>query len=229
MALSYVASTTAVKDSGSGTTITVNVPAVSNGDLMFIAVLNLGSNWTYTSGLTGWTLAQESSGAANAVVRVWQRVASSEPSSYTVTMSSASRALAGIVAYRGYESSNPVNAANNSSSSSAGTTFGGPNVTTSVNDCWLLTAVACRTNSSASSSFTTSDGSDSERMDLTTVTGSSNNAGLALYDSNRNLMSGTYSRTLTDSTTWTHVSAVSLAIQPASLVASGFSGWGMPI
>jgi hypothetical protein len=91
--ISYVSSAVSVQNTTS-TTITVTVPSVSNGNLMIMIVNNGLGSGTWTTP-TGWTIG---TAAANGRALFW-RVASSEPSSYTVTTGSSSTLDAFIIAY----------------------------------------------------------------------------------------------------------------------------------
>jgi hypothetical protein len=75
------------------TTITVNVPSVSNGNLMIMMLCSTTTPVVWTTP-TGWTAG--GSGGPNAVF--W-RIASSEPATYTVTQNNNVRSSAYIVAY----------------------------------------------------------------------------------------------------------------------------------
>ena len=92
MALSIVNTTTAVQNTAS-TTITINVPSgVANGDVLVLMVLsNGGGTWTTPS---GWTVLVASSQNR----AIYYRVASSEPTSYTVTTGSSVTLSACMVA-----------------------------------------------------------------------------------------------------------------------------------
>ena len=230
MALSFVGATSQVKSVGTGNSMTVNVPSVTDGDLLLLALISIGSSWSLTSGLDGWTPVTETvdgSGGANAIIRVYSRVASSEPASYTPVLSSTARCAVTIAAYRGQNVS-PVHVFDSNTANLADTAWTSAEVTTVVEDCWLVTVAGSRS-TSTTGGWTNADGSDSERADV--VGSGSTSATLALYDSNRVLASGTYDRDLTASTAFNQVSSISIALRPATtpISSDGFIGWGMPI
>ena len=91
--ISYVSSVISVQNT-LATTITVTVPAVSNGNLMVMIVNSANTTNTWITPV-GWTIGTT---GANGTALFW-RIASSEPVSYTVTQSLSNRADAFIIAY----------------------------------------------------------------------------------------------------------------------------------
>lgn len=230
MALSFAGATSQVKSTGVGNSIVINVPTVTDGDLMLLSLISIGSSWTLTSGLTGWTPVAEtveSGVGANAIIRMYSRVASSEPASYTPVLSSTARAAVVISAYRG-QNVTPVHAFDTSTANVSDTALTSASVTTTDEDCWLVTVAGSRS-TTTTGGWTTADGLDSERADV--VGSGTSSATLAVYDSNRVLASGTYDRALTAGQTFNQVSSISVAIKPATtpISSDGFMGWGMPV
>jgi hypothetical protein len=91
--ISFVASVASVRNTASSTII-VTVPTVSNGNLMVMICQATNTGNTFTTP-TGWTI-----GTASVQGRVvFWKIASSEPGTYTVTMSSSDTANAFILTY----------------------------------------------------------------------------------------------------------------------------------
>ena len=92
--ISLISSALSVQNTAS-TTITVNVPSVSNGQLMLMYVnsANVSQSWTTPS---GWTLPSSGSSSGRAI---FYRTASSEPASYTVTQTGSTTSSAYILVY----------------------------------------------------------------------------------------------------------------------------------
>lgn len=195
----------------SATTLTGtwNVTPV-NGDLL-VAVVAAIVQTTITPP-SGWTLlATQDSGSA---LRGWlySRTAASEPGSNTWTIGSSSKCFLQCAAYSGANPGSLV------SLSSTGTTT--PAVTVP-DQGWLVSAAAGRhATTGVASTWTVNDAQALELLDFGSSGGSQDIAG-AVYDSNRALSSGSYSRVLTSSQTETTSIAFAVAFGPTSTGGGG--------
>ncbi len=92
--MAFEAATTAKENDGTGGTLVINVPAHTDGDLLILIWNDRNGNWTVP--ITGWT---EFANLPNVVTRfkVFYRIASSEPASYTVTSSAGTSGQACIM------------------------------------------------------------------------------------------------------------------------------------
>lgn len=88
MSLAFIASTTKNGNNAKATSFSINVPSgVSNGDLLILIVGHQGhQSVTTPSGWTHYDSASQGTGSSNAVADIYYRVASSEPSSYTISL-----------------------------------------------------------------------------------------------------------------------------------------------
>lgn len=133
--ISFVNSSTAVTSThGSGSTpITINVPSgIADGDVMLLALANSAGYATNTTP-TGWISIGQCIGAYNygtssdlsdLVSQLWYRIASSEPTSYTVTANASALLSAVIVAYSGVRNPYPIDLTGVTASTSAASTTG---------------------------------------------------------------------------------------------------------
>lgn len=195
-----------------------------DGDLL-VAVVAAIVQTTITPP-SGWTLRGTQDAGSSLRGWVYTRAAAAEPTSYTWTIASASKCFACILAYAEGDESSVVLA--------SGTGLVTPTVAVPANG-WLVSAAAGRhSNTGAVSTWTCSDGSDSERMDFGSNVTSSNDVAGAVYDSNRALSAGNANRTLTSTNTETTSIAFSLAFGPTAggggppLSSTGV-GWGVRV
>ena len=129
---------------GSGTSRVVNVPAgTTDGDqLLLIASCDLGASQNVTFSVSSaWDellpLTRSSVSAAGANLQVWTKVADSEPSSYTVTLSTSRGAIAAIVRVSGQDLEDAFDAISIVPFSD-GTEAKIPSITTETNDCLVI-------------------------------------------------------------------------------------------
>ncbi|MGH7745142.1 MAG: hypothetical protein ACREQ5_10130, partial [Candidatus Dormibacteria bacterium] len=131
--ISFRAAATAATAAHGTATITVNKPTgVVDGDLMLLAVAN-SSGFTANTAPAGWTSISQhlgeynyglSSAVSDLVGQVWYKIASSEPSSYTVTCTTAAVISAAIVAYSGVRNPYPADLHVATASTAAASTTG---------------------------------------------------------------------------------------------------------
>jgi hypothetical protein len=108
------------------TNLTLNTPSsVSSGDLLLANVVINGGSPANVTHPTGWTQSLRTDNDTNVSMISYYKIAGgSEPSSYTWTIDTATRAEGGITQYSGVDTSNPIDA-------SAGNTGHGKVATTS--------------------------------------------------------------------------------------------------
>src|SRR5687767_10163873 len=172
-----------------------NSPSVSDGQFMLMAVYASLTGGSVT--VSGWTSLGSTSNT-NGRMSILYRFASSEPASYTANFGASVRAIVSVHAYSGVPTDLPI-------VDWAITAISGTNALTTAarggkrQGSWILSMAGCRTSPDPGPSFTTNDGSDSERSDVTTTGGTSDNRpGMAFYDSNRIIgVAGTSTRTFT--------------------------------
>lgn len=135
----------------SNDTKTITKPTgTAEGDLL-VAFVGLGRDPELTSVTlpSGWSLLidQEdgSSSSPESKLVVGYKVAgASEPSDYTITLSSSMRWVAGIGRISGVDTGSPINVSDSVGVEDFNTTHTAPSVTTTVADCLLLCAIATR-------------------------------------------------------------------------------------
>src|SRR5574337_297341 len=192
MAISFVAE--AHGSANYATSISVAKPTgVVNGDVM-IAIVG-GSPSTPT----GWTLvgSADSGGNSLRIVRVFYKVAASEGSSYTFTIST-SLACASIVAYRGVDTTTPIDTGP-SILADSGTNFTTGSLTAGANQWAMAFATGYQFGSSTARTFTESPGTERADFAVINSAGSGENTDLTVSDSAGNVTPGTYSVTQTRS------------------------------
>jgi hypothetical protein len=136
MAIARVGSPTTAAMTAGATTITVSVPAgVVNGNLLLLCVWGDDATGVITDP-AGWTL-DSSAAPASGRGKVYRRIASSEPASYAVTVTS-NKYVAVMAAYSGVNTTTPFSASSMKNEAVAGTSHTTNSVTPgSVND-WLV-------------------------------------------------------------------------------------------
>lgn len=109
----------ATRNTVNGTSLTATVPAgVRDGDCLVLIVAQVGS-WVGPGSLTapasGWTRldggyheAGEEAGGNATAFRIYYRIASSEPGSYTVTWTHSGKTVVDMIAVRGADTSDPI-------------------------------------------------------------------------------------------------------------------------
>jgi hypothetical protein len=211
--VSFVNSTEA--STTNSATLAVDKPTgVIAGDLLLTYV----NSWTGAADPTppsGWTKIRTVNGGSGVLgLSAWYKIAGgSEPANYTWSVGSSAVWQVACSAYRGVNGDNPIHAHNGGTSTAAAQGTG--NITTT-GTTWISSASGVMESNSTVATCTTSDGSDAERNDFASSTASFMRA-LAVYDSNRDISAGTYSRTLTTSTgtNGSHC-AIIVAINPPS-------------
>ncbi len=175
----------------------------------------------------GWTqrLIQDSGSA----LRMWlyTKPASSEGPSTQWGLSSATKAFVFCGAYSGADYASIVFNSN--------TTLVTPSLTVPSN-AWLITSGTGRHSALGTpSTWTTSDGLDAELLDFGSSAASGQDIAGCVYDSNRALASGNYTRTLTSSKTETTTASLAVAFGQASgptlppLPSGSGTRWGIHI
>lgn len=193
MAISFVAE--AHGTANYTTSISVNKPTGTvDGDVM---IAFCGGSPSTPS---GWTLLGSADSGTNSLrtVKVFRKVASSEGSSYTFSISS-SIACASIVSYRGVSNTNPVDTAHfDVSPIGATTNFNTTSVTAATTQWGVSFAMGYEFGSSSTRTWT--EGSGSERADFSVSnSGSPDNTNCVVADSNATLSAGSFTRTQTRS------------------------------
>lgn len=142
MAWSFVNKTDS-SPSGTGTTITISVPAsVANNDIL-VAVVAINSDTATLSAPGGWTAGPDVPVTGRSLrIALWWRVASSEPASYDWTVSAAQRRVGAMLAYRGLLTTGQPDASDSSIQDANVTTIDADAVTTSVVNDLIIVAYA---------------------------------------------------------------------------------------
>ena len=196
---------------GSEVSHTVTMPSpISDGDLMLTLGGTDGGGETH--GYTSWTQIDSEVGSVH-TSSMWERTASSEPASYTFTVSSSEKLQAIIAIINGQDAASPINA----SASGIGTSDSpiSPTVTTTVDDCLIIRGFACDDDLIATDDTGNPAGTTVILVRDTSGDGGDVSAGMA-YESQ--LTAGatgtaTWTSALSASSPW---SACTIAIAPAS-------------
>jgi hypothetical protein len=120
------ASSTGISDHVTYTNLTLNTPtSVSSGDLMLASIVATGGSALGITPPSGWTQIQRTDNDVNVtLVTYWKIAGASEPSNYSWTINTQTRAVGGITRYSGVDTTNPidVSSGNTGFSSSATST-----------------------------------------------------------------------------------------------------------
>lgn len=146
-------------------TLAVNVPAVSNGDFLIGAAYVSNSAAATLATPAGWQLVVSQASGTNGhpALRVFWRIAASEPASYNFTCATGSgRMGCMIVGYSGVNAASPIDVFSATNDPALGTNVLGTGVTTTQANDFLL-AFYCSTNGSGNA-FTAPSGM-TERLD----------------------------------------------------------------
>jgi hypothetical protein len=204
--------------------VTINRPTGTADGHRLYALISWLANTTTISGVpSGWspvTLSGNPNNNGQLMTSLYSKVASSEPASWTWTLSVSGRCWGWVGAYSGVHASTPL--ADYDAGPGSGTSLLTPAVDVPPGG-WLVTVAAGRWLAGASpvaTTWTTNDGSDAERKDISMAVASVNNGTGAVYDSNRPLL-GTRQRTLTASQAMGQIVGWSLALNPATLAPTG--------
>jgi Concanavalin A-like lectin/glucanases superfamily len=167
-AISSGAFTTASSVQVTTTTLTINKPTTSTGDLMLATIaIHGGSSANISAVPTGWTqIARTDNDAALRLVSYWKIDSASEPSSYQWVIDGQTTAKGGITAYSGVDSSNPIDvpAQGNTGLSSSATTSA--ITTTSASDTVVAVFAVDEGKSSNSGSYFSPASGMSEKFDV---------------------------------------------------------------
>ena len=192
----------------------------SNGDLLLAVIAGIVQ--VSITPPAGWTLLGTQDSGTTLRSWMYSRTAASEPASNTWTLASTTKCWAWCGAYAGVDVSTLVH----------GRTTGltTPSLAVPANG-WLVSAAAGRhSNTGAPSTWTSSDGLDSERLDFGSNVSSSQDVAGAVYDSNRALAAGSYTRTLSSSNTESQSVAEAFAFGPTVAPApSTGARWGVHV
>lgn len=146
-----VVGSTTTYSSTAVTTAALSAPSGTAAGDVLIAAITADLNPSMASVPAGWTpivnalsINSSSSSGARAFV-FYHVVGSSDPSSYTWTLSSATKWGGGVTAYRGVDNANPLDSSIVTAvdASYSATSITGPSVTTASNGAMLIGGVAC--------------------------------------------------------------------------------------
>jgi hypothetical protein len=213
--ISFVAASEA-STTNSGTLALDKPTGTIQGDLM-LTYVNSYTGAADPTAPSGWTKIRLVNGGSGVIgLSAWYKIAgASEPASYTWSVGTAAVWQVAGASYRGVDGDNPIQAHNGATGTAAGQSTGSVTTTGTV---WLSSAASVieEPPPATVSTSTSSDASDAERKDFGTMTVDRMRA-LAVYDSNRDISAGTYSRTLTvNSGTNGGHPAIIVAINPPS-------------
>src|SRR5262249_11448319 len=127
-AISLKASSTAAADA---TSVAVSIPTgTAQNDVMLAQIAVIGGTGQTITPPSGWTLIRRDNSTNKDAQAIYYKVAgSSEPASYTFTVSASNKIVAGIVSYSGVDVSNPIDVS--SGANGTGTaTLTAPSLTT---------------------------------------------------------------------------------------------------
>jgi hypothetical protein len=120
------ASSTGISDHITYTNLTLNTPAsVSAGDVMLASIVVTGGSAVGVTAPSGWTeIARTDNDVNVTLITYWKVAVALEPSSYSWTMNTQTRAVGGITRYSGVDTTHPidVSSGNTGFSTSATTT-----------------------------------------------------------------------------------------------------------
>lgn len=185
----------------------------ASGDVLIGIVGQLVTN-TITPP-SGWTSIELESADANIRLQAWYKVAGgSEPSTYTWSVS-ATKGFAWIGCYENVDNTTPVDVSNDGNSTTTNTVTASATLATAAD--WLITTAVGRHAFNTARSLSTSDGSDVNRYTHGSASVSGFDYVAAVWDSARDLTTGSASRTLTTNTgTETGLSWLAIALKPAT-------------
>lgn len=228
MAISFVAAAADVKSSTNSTSAVVNCPAgVADGDVVIIAattVTNTGSSSTFTAP-SGFTVKRttQTSNSFELAQCIMIKIASSEPSSYTVSWSQQSNMhFLSAVAYRG--ASGTILAENSATEATTASPLATPTVNNTDANSWRIT-VGSITDGAGDTPTSPTTNEVSRRAGGTTfsVDGTSYWYNQQFWDSNGAVATGNHSRTLsaTSAPFWTAIAWIGLLEAGSATPASG--------
>jgi hypothetical protein len=180
------------------TSYTINRPAnIQSGDLM-IAFVAIGNEIGTVTPPSGWTLvrkiAQADSSYANTLAVLKRTAGSSEPASWTGSLSfSATPVITTVMAYRNCDTAANQFIAENGTQSGSGSSITTATVNNTNSTSWRIAAFSA----SASDAPSWTASTDKERFDSYVIRQSNEDVGLAIYDSNGSISTGNTSRSAT--------------------------------
>lgn len=135
MAITFVAATSGDNLAGATSTMIISVPAgVVNGDIMLVGMTIRDNNPTWAA-QAGWTSLRIDNEGTQSAQAIYYRIASSEPASYTFNLPSSGKASGGIMAFRGVNTSSPIDVSGGQGNTGANVNCDAPSVsTTGAND-----------------------------------------------------------------------------------------------
>ena len=216
----------ATLNSSGATSVTVNVPVGTLSGHVMVALIGLIGQDAITAP-AGWTLIGTQDAGSNVRYASYYRVAGSEPANYTWSWAGSFKSSGWIRTYSNVDTTSPIAASFSVGTSVSGTGFAAGPVTIPEPAGFLVYGVFERHPASGSATtWTTSDGSDAERLDHGSNGGSGQDMSHATYDSNRRLPAEATSRTLTASQTVSQVAtwAIALTPDPSTLSVATTSG-----
>lgn len=200
----------------------------TNGDLCLAFISSI-----VQSGITipaGWNLLGSYDMGSSLRAWAYWKVANNEAGGYNFTLGSAAKSWAWIGAYSGAKTDT---APAFGQDGDLDTALLCPSLAVPASG-WLVNAAATRRAATgAAASFTINDAQAVERFEFHTNAGSGNDAGGAVYDSNRALTAGNVQRTITSNTGQDMAVVFSVAFAPAvapdppAPVGGSFRGWGV--
>jgi hypothetical protein len=211
------------------TAITLALPAGTVTGDRLVAVMAAIVQQTITPP-AGWTLLGTQLAGANTQLWAYYRDPAGDAGPYVWSLPSSTKCWGWMGSYTGCDLTAAPGWA--SASNAAGTSQATPSLAVPASG-WLLTGAGARhAFTGAATSWTTSDGLDSERLDFGSSSASGSDISGAVYDSNRALTAGSYTRTLTASQSEGQVAAWAIALAsttPPPPPVTGRAGWGIPI
>jgi hypothetical protein len=217
--ITFVDDTAFAHDTGATGGWTVTKPTgVTTDDVEVAFVGAIGSSVTFADTTGGWTLLALEATNVNVALAAYYRVAGgSEPGSYTFTPSIGAKGFAWIGAYRGVDTSTPIDAHTNNTDGTG--TTASPSGTIATPGSEVLTCGFGRHAFAAAHTMSTS-GSDTERTDHGSSSGSGFDYSSGVYDLAA-ASSGAFSRTLTASASENAFAWQLVALRPAGAALTG--------
>jgi hypothetical protein len=143
---------TTVALTASSTTVTISVPAAAvDGDLLLLSIFGNSATGPSITDPTGWTLLDgptQAGSTSGPLSKVWYRIASSEPASYNITVST-SRWVGVMTAYSGVDTATPFSSHSIKAETVAGTGHTTNSIVPGSIDDWIVSFITDRSTSSA--------------------------------------------------------------------------------
>jgi hypothetical protein len=206
-------------------------------DGLLLVLWLLGTNTlSITAGLSGWTLKRTTPVGTTATCLLYSRVASSEPASYTATLSASCRTIAQMTAYSGTDTTDFVEADDSATGGTSVHTT--PSVSSADASDWAFAYFADRTSTSSQKTVSWTPGagiSETAAFVSNNAAGSSPWGTLDVCDSNGTIATGAHSYSDTASRSQSNAVAglvilkaaasgpASVDLNPATLSLSGIT------